>query len=144
LADPVFARWLQWRQPGGTVVPMSLVGDEAEKSVASALAATGLDLVYQSRASRGSFDLLGIRGSTQVGIQVKRSALPLRFPRTAWSRMEADAARLGWAWVAASVDRQGKVTILDPARARRGREVRLDQAAAIENLLLWLDERASC
>ncbi len=143
LADPVFAHWLQWRQPGGTVVPMTLVGDEAERTVASALAVMGFDLVYQSRASRGSFDLLGIRGSSQLGIQVKRSALPLRFPLAAWSRMEADSARLGWAWVVASVDRRAKVTILDPTRARRGREVRLDETAAVENLLLWLDQRSS-
>ena len=54
LADPVFAHWLQWREPGGTVVPMTLVGDEAERSVATALAVMGFDLVYQSRASRGS------------------------------------------------------------------------------------------
>jgi len=139
LADPVFALWLRWRQPGGTVVPMSLVGDEAEKAVASALAAMGFDLVYQSRASRGSFDLLGLRGATQLGIQVKRSTLPIRFGRTLWSRMEADAARLGWAWVVASVDRDGVVAILDPIKARRGREVRLGEAAIIENLLTWLD-----
>jgi hypothetical protein len=139
LADPVFALWLRWRQPGGTVVPMALVGDEAEKAVAWALAAMGFDLVYQSRASRGSFDLLGLRGGTQLGVQVKRSTLPLRFGRTAWSRMEADAARLRWVWVVASVDRQGAVTILDPTRAHRGREVRLDEAAIIENLLTWVD-----
>jgi AAA+ ATPase superfamily predicted ATPase len=140
LADPVFALWLRWRKPGGAVVPMALVGDEAEQAVASALAAMGFDLVYQSRASRGSFDLLGLRGGTQLGIQVKRSALPLRFGRTAWARMEADAARLRWVWVIASVDRQGSVTILDPARARRGREVRLDESALIENLLTWVDK----
>jgi hypothetical protein len=139
LTDPVFARWLQWRQPGGTVVPMTLVGDDAERTVASVLAAMGFDLVYQSRASRGSFDLLSIRGGAQLGIQVKRSAPPLRFPRAAWSRMEADAARLGWAWVVVAVDRQGRVTILDPAHASLGREVRLDEGAAIENLLVWLD-----
>jgi len=139
LSDPVFAHWLRWRQPGGTVVPMTLVGDEAERTVAAGLASMGFDLVYQSRTSRGAFDLLAIRGGTQLGVQVKRSAPPLRFSRTAWSRMEADSARFGWAWVVAAVDRRGEMTILDPSRARRGREVRLGEAAAIENLLLWLD-----
>ena len=139
LSDPVFAHWLRWRQPGGTVVPMALVGDEAERTVAADLASMGFDLLYHSRASRGAFDLLAVRGSTQLGVQVKRSALPLRFSRTAWSRMEADAARLGWAWVVAAAGKQGKVTILDPAHARRGREVRLGEATTIENLLLWLD-----
>lgn len=46
----------------------------------------------------------------------------LRFSRTAWSRMEADGTRLGWAWVVAAADRQGEVTILDPAHARHGSE----------------------
>jgi len=29
LVDPVFAMWLRWRQSGGTVVPMTVIGDEA-------------------------------------------------------------------------------------------------------------------
>lgn len=57
---------------------MSVVGNEAEIAVARDLSELGFDLVYQSRTSRGAFDLLAIRGSEQVGIQVKRSARPLR------------------------------------------------------------------
>ena len=37
---------------------MTIVGDEAEQAVAAFLAGLGFDLVYQSRASRGAFDLL--------------------------------------------------------------------------------------
>ena len=41
---------------------MSVVGDVAEQAVARFLAALGFDLVYQSRASRGAFDILALRG----------------------------------------------------------------------------------
>lgn len=139
LADPVFALWLRWRQPGGTVVPMQTLGDEAEKHVAAELAAMGFDLVYMSRASRGAFDLLATRAATQVGVQVKRSPLPLRFSAAAWSRMEAEAARLGWRWVISAVPPDGRVLFLDPSKARRGREVRIDEDAAFANLLAWTD-----
>jgi Holliday junction resolvase len=120
---------------------MTLVGDDAERTVAAALSEMGFDLVYQSRASRGAFDLIAARGAVQLGLQVKRSDLPLRFTRHAWSRMEAEAARLGWVWIVAAVDRQGKLTLLDPARARKREEARLDEAAAVHDLLLWLDRR---
>ena len=138
LTDPVFGLWLSWRQPGGSIVPMTLVGDDAERQVAEHLARLGFDLVYQSRASRGSFDLLALRAGAHLGIQVKRSALPLRFPAAAWDRMAADAERFGWRWVVAAVTAEGSVTLLDPSRARRGREARIDVGAAIDNLLAWL------
>ena len=139
LSDPTFGLWLRWRKPGGTVVPMTLVGDEAEQAVAAVLAEMGFDLVYQSRTSRGAFDLLAIRGPFQLGVQVKRSDLPLRFPRTVWSRMEAEAARHGWQWVLAAVGRDGRVRILDPGHAVIATEARLGQDAIVDNLLLWLD-----
>lgn len=53
LDDPPFAAWVRRRAPGGTVVPMSVAGDEAELAVARAMSAMGFDLVYQSRGSRG-------------------------------------------------------------------------------------------
>ena len=139
LADPTFATWLRWRRPGGTVVPMTLLGDEGEKSAAEHLARMGFDLIYQSRASRGAFDLLALRGATQLGVQVKRSPLPLRFAKSAWNRMQADAKRLGWRWVVIAVDPSGEVRALDPARARRAREIRLGEDAVIDNVLAWLD-----
>lgn len=139
MADPLMATWLRWRSPGGSVVPMTVIGNEAEIAVAKYLAALGFDLVYQSRASRGAFDLLAIRGGDQLGLQVKRSKLPLRFRKTEWSRMSSDAARWGWHWAVASVDESGVVQMLDPNDARIGREVRLGEDAAIDNLLRWID-----
>ncbi len=138
IGDPTFALWLQWRRPGGTVVPMSIVGDDAEKRVAEVLARLGFDLVYQSRASKGAFDLLAIRGANQMGVQVKRRDLPLRFDRDTWNRMQADARELGWVWLVAAVSRGGEVTFLDPEKARIGAEARLDRSAAIGNLPAWL------
>ncbi|MBI3182889.1 MAG: ATP-binding protein [Myxococcales bacterium] len=139
ISDPVFALWLRWRQPGGAVVPMTVVGDEAEIEVARRLAALGFELVYQSRASRGAFDLLGVRAGIQVGIQVKRGALPMRFSRAAWDRLRSDAKRLQWRGLVSTVTPDGKVHFFDPARARVGAQVTLTAASALENLLAWLD-----
>jgi AAA+ ATPase superfamily predicted ATPase len=47
LVDPVFAMWLRWRQPGGAVVPMTVIGDEAELEIARRLSVLGFELVYQ-------------------------------------------------------------------------------------------------
>lgn len=143
LADPVFGLWLRWRNPGGTVVPMSLVGDEGEQRVAAALARMGFDLVYVSRASRGAFDLMAIRGAAQVGVQVRARPLPLRFSTDEWARMEAEAVRFGWEWVvAAAPPDRAEVLLLDPAGARIGKEIRIEDDAAIPNLLRWVDDRA--
>lgn len=139
LSDPVFGLWLQWRRPGGSVVPMSVVGDEAELSVAKELSMMGFNTVYQSRGSRGAFDLLAMRGGENLALQVKRKPLPLRFKAAEWSRMQADGKALGWPWVVASVaPADGAVVFLDPKKAKRGT---LGEAAVIENLLAWLDAR---
>jgi hypothetical protein len=95
--------------------------------------------VYQSKASRGAFDLLAIRAGVMVGVQVKRSALPLHFAAAAWKRMEAEARRLGWLWIVAAASPDG-VTFLDPARGRRRKGVGLSASAAIANLLAWVDD----
>ena len=139
LDDPAFAAWIRWRAPGGSVVPMTVVGDEAERSVATHLARMGFDLVYQSRASRGAFDLLAVRDAQQLGVQVKKGTLPLRFSTAEWARMGADAKKLGWRWIVAAVDDRSHVTLLDPTRASKRKEVRLGEKAAIENLLIWLE-----
>ena len=140
LTDKVFGLWLEWRQPQGTVVPMRLIGDEAELRVAEHLSRLGFDVVYQSRASRGAFDLLGLRGSAQLGVQVKRRRLPLAFTMEEWTRMEAEAIRHGWLWVVAAVSAKGEVQILDPARARVAKTARLHPESAIKNLLMWVDQ----
>ncbi len=141
LADAIFGLWLQWRQPGGSVLPMKLVGDEAELAVAQLLARLGFELVYQSRGSRGAFDLLATRGARILAVQVKRSPLPLRFEKAAWGRMEADASRYGWQWLIAQVSPEGQVQLLDPAKATRRGGVSLPQSAVLERPLDWLERR---
>jgi len=140
IEDPVFGLWLRWRKPGGTIVPMAVIGDEAELEVAKRLAEMGFELVYQSRASRGAFDLLGIRDGAQLGIQVKRSPLPLRFSKTQWHRISADARRLGWRFVIAAVapPPSGKVVFLSPQAAHVSKAVTLGEGAIIDNLLDWM------
>ncbi len=123
------------------MVPMTVIGDEAELEIARRLAATGFELVYQSRASRGAFDLLGIRAGVQVGLQVKRSALPVRFSKSAWMRLHSDARRLGWRWLVAVVTPASQVHFFDPTRARAGAAVTLTEPQALDNVLQWLESR---
>jgi AAA+ ATPase superfamily predicted ATPase/Holliday junction resolvase len=142
LSDRVMAKWLEWRAPGGAAVPMTVIGDEAERATAKTLAELGFELVYQSKASRGAFDLLAVRAGAMVGVQVKRSPVPLHFSDSAWKRLEGEAKRLSWLPVVASVSPEGAVTFLDVAKKRRQKGVSLGAAAVIDNLLVWVD-RAS-
>jgi len=138
LTDPVFATWVRWRSPGGTVVPAVLLGDEGERAAARWLAGVGFELVYQSLASRGAFDLLALRGHHQLGVQVRRRSLPLRFTQSEWDRMAAESRRLGWRWLIVAVDPATEAVVpLDPARAP-GRVVGIE--AKIDNLLAWADQ----
>jgi AAA+ ATPase superfamily predicted ATPase len=139
LTDPTFGLWLRWRRPGGSVFPMKLVGDEGERVAAEHLASLGFELIYQSRGSRGAFDLLATRASVQLAVQVKKSPLPLRFSKAEWGRMEAEARRFGWEWVIAAVDATDRVSLLDPGKAKRGASISLGDRAVIENVLVWVD-----
>jgi len=118
---------------------MTVIGDEAEREIAQSLSTLGFELVYQSRASRGAFDLLGIRAGIQVGIQVKRSALPVRFSKSAWARLSSDARRLDWRWLVGVVTPASRVWFSDPARARVGTAVTLTEDLALDNVLQWLE-----
>lgn len=140
LVDQVYASWIAWQAPGGSVVSMRAVGDAAELAVAEHLSRMGFDLVYQSRGSRGAFDLLATRGTVQLGVQVKRKKLPLRFSKAEWSRMTADARKWGWRWIVAAVQDDESITLLTPDKASVGKQVRLSERAAVDNLLAWLDE----
>lgn len=142
LTDAVMALWLRWRSPGGAAVPMTFIGNEGERDVAQALAELGFELVYQSKASRGAFDLLAIRAGVMVGVQVKRAAPPLHFSDAAWHRIEAEGRRLGWLWLVASADPQGQVVFLDPARSTRRKGQALPASATIDSVLRWVDRAA--
>jgi Holliday junction resolvase len=97
-ADPVFGLWVQGtRPPYEAIGGPYLIGDETERQVAYALGREGFRLVFQSRASRGAFDLLALLNATQVGIQVKRtSTWPFYLPAAEVERMRDWAQRLAW------------------------------------------------
>ena len=67
----------------------------------------------------------------------------LHFTAAAWKRLEAEAKRLSWIPVVASVTAEGTVTFLDPAKKRRRTGVSLAAAATIDNLLTWVDRTAA-
>ncbi|MFT3709060.1 MAG: AAA family ATPase [Archangium sp.] len=143
ITDRVMAMWLAWRAPGGAAVPMTVIGDEGERAVSKTLAELGFELVYQSKASRGAFDLLAIRAGATIGVQVKRSSMPLYFKASEWKRLEGEAKRLSWLPIVAACAADGTVTFLDAAKKRRSTKgVSLGPAAAIDNLLVWVDQAA--
>jgi len=96
--DPVLALWVQGtRPPFDAIGGPYLIGDETERRVAYAAGREGFRLAFQSRASRGAFDLLALLNTTQIGIQVKYTAgWPLYVPASEMERMRDWADRLGW------------------------------------------------
>lgn len=70
--DPVFAHWIKGtKSPWKTKMAPVLIGTEAEKAIAEKLSREGFNLVYQSKASRGAFDLLAVWDVHKVGLQIK-------------------------------------------------------------------------
>lgn len=138
LVDPVFGLWLRWRAPGGSAVPMTVLGDEAERAAAKTLARLGFDLVFQARASRGAFDLLATQGAYQLGVQVKKATLPIWFAEADWRRMEAEADRLGWQWIVMVEAGEGSVALAPEKAIATPKGMRLTEDARIENLAVWI------
>jgi len=76
--DPVFGLWIAGTKSHlKSVISPYTLGNFVEKTVADKLSKEGFSLVYQSKASRGTFDLLAILNSFMVGIQVKKTT---KFP----------------------------------------------------------------
>ncbi len=137
LSDPTFALWVKRQVDFRQAMPPLLVGTESEKRVARRLSADGFSGVYQSRASRGAFDLLALHDTRVLGLQVKTTRLPYQLPRQEEARLQADAARLGLQPVLALVV-SGEVRFYDLRRdAGTGRRVREDAPFA-ESLLALL------
>ncbi|MBN1673635.1 MAG: ATP-binding protein [Kiritimatiellae bacterium] len=142
LADRCYAVWLRVaRDPKSTAAAPGLIGDESEKRVAASMAAQGLHLVYQSRASRGAFDLLAIYQHFEIGVQVKKKAgYPVYISDRELGRMRKDAETLGWLALVA-FDIKGEIhyhSLNSGAKTRRGR--RFDEASCLAHVLDVLDE----
>ncbi|MDI6793055.1 MAG: ATP-binding protein [bacterium] len=104
IKDACLSLWLASRSSLKNVFPALTLGDEAEKRVAQKLSRLGFQLVYQSKASRGAFDLLGIMNTKCLGIQVKRAELPLYFKGEELQKIKYWAKELNWKPVIAVYD----------------------------------------
>ena len=60
------------------------------------LAKLGFRIIYQSRASRGAFDLLAILDDKQIGIQCKRGQYPFYLKKSTVNEMQFWAKKLNW------------------------------------------------
>lgn len=119
------------------ILPVLVLGDEAEQAVARQMAAAGFNLIYQSRASRGAFDLLAISGTKEIGIQVKKAHLPYYLPREKLHLMKHWAERLRWIPLLALVIEKD-VRFYDIHHLQiKGRSCRIDEETeTIDNLLM--------
>ncbi|MCK4303996.1 MAG: ATP-binding protein [Candidatus Eisenbacteria sp.] len=136
VTDPCLALWLRMKSDDRAVLPTIVLGNEAEQLVARRMATAGFELVFQSRASRGAFDLLAVLETTEVGVQVKKAGLPFYLSRDELHRMQHWAKRLGWVPVLALVE-ESEVRFY-PVQSRRGssRRCRFDRKTQqVENLL---------
>lgn len=96
IPDKAFALWLKSNTELGKILSPLVLGDETEKLIARTLAQTGFTLVYQSKASRGAFDLLAIANTTFIGIQCKKATLPYYLPSKEYEKMNFWAKKLSW------------------------------------------------
>jgi AAA+ ATPase superfamily predicted ATPase/Holliday junction resolvase len=137
VADPAFALWLQSRSPLKALIAPLTVGTAFEIAVAKALAAAGFQLVYQSKASRGTFDLLAIFNSHYLGVQCRKGNLPVYLPAEDYQKMETWAAKLGWTPIlAVGTEDDIRFYHLRDVQRTRGKGYRLDDTCpAIENVL---------
>ena len=96
--DPVFELWIAGTKSHlkSAIGPYTL-GNQVEKAVANKLAKEGFSLVYQSKASRGVFDLLAILNSFMIGLQVKKATqFPFYLSKDEFAKMRAWGERLNW------------------------------------------------
>ena len=96
--DPVFGLWIAGTKSHlKSVIGPYTLGDQVEKATADKLAKEGFSLVYQSKASRGIFDLLAILNSFMVGLQVKKTTkFPFYLSKDEFANMNSWGERLNW------------------------------------------------
>jgi AAA+ ATPase superfamily predicted ATPase len=128
VADPAFAHWLRSRSDLHLALPPLLLGTESEKAVARSLSQFGFKLVYQSKASRGTFDLLAIHDYKMIGIQCKKSELPCYVETNLIRRMKREAKKLDWRALLA-IHTSAGVRFYEATKLKVGRSktIRLDE-----------------
>src|SRR3989339_202876 len=103
IKDQALGLWLKNRSDLSQTIPTTVLGNEAEKLVAKVLSEIGFQLIYQSQASRGAFDLLGIITTQKIGIQVKKGKFPFYIKAKEINEMKFWAKELSWKPVLAVV-----------------------------------------
>lgn len=96
--DPVFGLWIAGTKSHlKSVISPYTLGDSVEKAVADKLSKEGFSLVYQSKASRGTFDLLAVLNSSMIGLQVKKTTkFPFYLSKDEVLKMQDWGKRLDW------------------------------------------------
>lgn len=137
IADPCLRLYLSGKSEMKPILPTLVLGNEAEQTVARHMAAAGFDLIYQSRASRGAFDLLAIQGGKEIGIQVKKAHLPYYLPKEKLHLITHWAEKLAWIPLLALVIEE-HVRFYDIRHLKaKGKSCRIDEKTqAIDNLLM--------
>lgn len=143
--DPVFGLWIVGTRSirRATIAP-SILGDEGERQVARHLGREGFHLVYQSRASRGAFDLLALLNSFAVGLQVKTiREYPVYVEAEEYTRMEVWGQKLGWEPIFC-LWKDGQVAFVPLTQlVKTGNSYRIDEGAGSNSLLRLLLRKES-
>jgi Holliday junction resolvase/predicted transcriptional regulator len=136
VADPAFAFWLRSRSDLHPVLPPLLLGTESEKAVARKLSEFGFKLVYQSKASRGTFDLLAMHDYVMIGIQCKKCELPCYVEKSLIRRMKREAEKLDWRALLAIHTSSGvRFYDVNNFKEGKGKNIRIDEKSqAVEDI----------
>jgi Holliday junction resolvase/AAA+ ATPase superfamily predicted ATPase len=140
IQDRCLKLWIENKSDLKPVLPTLVLGNEAEKKVAQLMAQAGFELIYQSRASRGAFDLLAIFNSIEYGVQVKMGAFPFYLKINDLQLMQYWSEKLNWTPIFALVSEEA-VYFFDCLKWKtKGRSYRIDETTqTIENLLTITD-----
>ena len=136
--DPVLKLWIAGTKSHlKSVISPYTLGDFVEKAIADKLSKEGFSLVYQSKASRGTFDLLAILNSFMVGLQVKKTTkFPFYLPKDEALNMLSWGKRLNWLPVLCVYIDDANIRFFPlSALSEREKSFRADQENGIERLL---------
>jgi len=136
IQDKCLRLWIENKSDLKPFLPPLVLGTEAEKFVAQKMAQAGFELIYQSRASRGSFDLLAILNNIEVGVQVKMGSFPFYLKKNDHQLMMHWAKQLNWKPLFTLVCEK-EIYFYDVSKWQiKGQSYRIDQKTEkIDNLL---------
>ena len=136
IADPCLGLYLSGKSEVNPILPTLVLGSEAEQAVARQMAAAGFSLIYQSRASRGAFDLMAVLGAREIGVQVKKTSIPYYLPKEKLHLMRHWADVLGWIPLLALVVENRTLFYDVRSLKTKGKSCRIDEdVETIGNLL---------